>query len=594
MAIEIPHDVALFLNFLGVPYPDINEDQVRELATHVRTFADDVAGTHQSATGAITDMGSVYQGQSYRALVASWARLSSSHMERLDELCKGVAKALEIAAEVITAVKIAVLTELALLAAAYTASMAAVVATSGASAAVGQSIALAAKKLVSAMEQMLVGYILAEVLGRAIEPLEEAVSDMIKGVVYNATADLLGVDGGSDEILIDPDEVRRYAQVLDDHADDIMKHAEKFANGVSALDFTTPVGMPGAPESLAQPASGPAGTTGQPGADGRTDTGDPAAPGKALVSAPEQAAAPRNWIPGPAGETASRDSDPSTGSTGEAAPPAVKEGTGAGAPSMDRPGAVNPGGGSPGTAGSDPADPRTAGARGESSAAGTPAVRAETVTPGAGAESGPPAVRADESPGRTPETSGAAGPVDGRDEDAGRSMGAATPVTAGEGSGATTAPAMGQGSASGDNAGMQQNPWNRPSAGPNGAGDTAPGRPSGRKSRAEESTGRPVSGRRRKSARPNPWAARPAATEPARTPWARPSRPGVPAVSGVTAEGDTAPPVGSSARDRDAVPAAEAPEREKPEGSATDRQPGENVSAVAAPARTDEGPPPRV
>ena len=33
MAIEIPHDVALFLNYIGVPYPDINEDQVRALGT---------------------------------------------------------------------------------------------------------------------------------------------------------------------------------------------------------------------------------------------------------------------------------------------------------------------------------------------------------------------------------------------------------------------------------------------------------------------------------------------------------------------------------------------------------------------------------
>ncbi|NUP26806.1 MAG: hypothetical protein HOQ44_08950, partial [Nocardia sp.] len=115
MAIEIPHEVAAFLNFIGVPYPDINEDQVRELAGHVRTFADEVSGTHSAATGAIGEMGSVYQGESYRALVASWANLSSSHMEKLDELCRGVARALEIASDVIAAVKVAVLTELVVL-----------------------------------------------------------------------------------------------------------------------------------------------------------------------------------------------------------------------------------------------------------------------------------------------------------------------------------------------------------------------------------------------------------------------------------------------------------------------------------------------
>ncbi|MFF0454382.1 hypothetical protein [Nocardia africana] len=60
MAVEIPHDVALFLNYAGVPYPDINEDQVRALGTHVRNFANGVADTHDTATGVITDMRNVY------------------------------------------------------------------------------------------------------------------------------------------------------------------------------------------------------------------------------------------------------------------------------------------------------------------------------------------------------------------------------------------------------------------------------------------------------------------------------------------------------------------------------------------------------
>jgi hypothetical protein len=65
MPIEMPHEVALFLNFCGVPYPDINEDDVRRLGEHVREFAGNVQQTHQSATRAVKDMGSVYSGYSY-------------------------------------------------------------------------------------------------------------------------------------------------------------------------------------------------------------------------------------------------------------------------------------------------------------------------------------------------------------------------------------------------------------------------------------------------------------------------------------------------------------------------------------------------
>lgn len=292
MAIEIPHEVAMFLNFVGVPYPDINEDRVRQLAGHVRTFAQEVADTHAAASGAISDMGAVYQGQSYRALVASWARLGSSHMERLDELCGAVVTALEIAAEVIAAVKIAVSAELGLLATAYGTAMAATVAAAGTSAALGRSITAAAKQLVKAMEQMLIAYILAEVLGKAIEPLEDAVGEMITGVVYDAAADLLGVDtGGNDVLHIDPDEVRRYAQVLDDHADDIMGHAERFAGNVAALDFTTPVGP--APAHPGPPGTAPAGP-GRP-----LFAGIPAAQraSRQHATALRSGAGARNWIP---------------------------------------------------------------------------------------------------------------------------------------------------------------------------------------------------------------------------------------------------------------------------------------------------------
>ncbi|ONM46356.1 hypothetical protein [Nocardia donostiensis] len=244
MPIEIPSEVVVFLNYLGVPYPDINEDDVRALAEHVRTFADSVQQTHESATGAINEMGSVYSGYSYQALIAAWASMSSSHMERLDMMCRAVATALEVAADVITVVKAVVLAELAALAAAYMTAMAAAVATGGASAALAQTFALAARRLCSAMQEMLIAYVLAEVLGKAIEPLEQAVADMVNGVVYDLASDALDVSPNSaGPLTIDPDEVMRYADVLDKHADDILEHAKNFSDNVSALDFTTRTGF---------------------------------------------------------------------------------------------------------------------------------------------------------------------------------------------------------------------------------------------------------------------------------------------------------------------------------------------------------------
>ncbi|WP_280315203.1 hypothetical protein [Nocardia abscessus] len=243
MAIDLPHEVALFLNFLGVPYPDIDEDQVRELARQVQTFATNMQNTHESASNVVRDMGSVYSGYSYEALVASWARMSAIHMADLDQACRAVAKALDIAADVITAVKIAVLAELTAMAASYAASMAATAATGGISAALTTALRAAATRLVSAMEQSLIAYLAAEVISKAIEPLEHTIERMINPAVYGAAKDVLDVPTPDSStvvpLYIEPDEVLRYAAALDAHADRILEHSAVFAENVAALDFTT-------------------------------------------------------------------------------------------------------------------------------------------------------------------------------------------------------------------------------------------------------------------------------------------------------------------------------------------------------------------
>jgi outer membrane murein-binding lipoprotein Lpp len=50
MAIELPGEVVSFLQFIGVNWPNVNEDKVREFASHVRDFASKVDGTHQDST----------------------------------------------------------------------------------------------------------------------------------------------------------------------------------------------------------------------------------------------------------------------------------------------------------------------------------------------------------------------------------------------------------------------------------------------------------------------------------------------------------------------------------------------------------------
>jgi hypothetical protein len=83
MAIELPGEVAQFLQFIGINWPQINEDKVREFASHVREFAQNIDDTHQQATATVKAMGQHYQANTYvrlravlRELAGSWGTSS--------------------------------------------------------------------------------------------------------------------------------------------------------------------------------------------------------------------------------------------------------------------------------------------------------------------------------------------------------------------------------------------------------------------------------------------------------------------------------------------------------------------------------------
>ncbi|KAA8881865.1 hypothetical protein F3087_40040 [Nocardia colli] len=148
-----------------------------------------------------------------------------------------MATALEVAAEVIAVVQAAVLVELAALAASFIATMA-----TPAGPAAGPLIAAAARRICEQMWQSLLAYVAFEVVEKAIAPLEDSVKRLVDGVVYDAMSDAIGVapPAGSTAVplIIEPDELRRYAEILDSLADDIVEHAAVFADHVAGLEFT--------------------------------------------------------------------------------------------------------------------------------------------------------------------------------------------------------------------------------------------------------------------------------------------------------------------------------------------------------------------
>ncbi|GAA2264109.1 MULTISPECIES: WXG100-like domain-containing protein [Kitasatospora] len=241
MAIELPDEVVSFLQFIGVNWPNVNEDHVRELASHIRDFADNVDGTHQASTATVRQMSEAYEGQSYEALLAAWTHMSGNHMTELIDACHVVATALDVAADVIVGMKTAAIAELVVLAATFVADQAAAVVTFGAAEAAEILVIKAAEAAVDYLEQQLVQHIIGEVIEKAIDPLVDVVGKAVSGLVYQAAADALGVPvggvGAGAHFRVDPAVLTRHAETMAQHAQAVAGHADELRTKLAGVTF---------------------------------------------------------------------------------------------------------------------------------------------------------------------------------------------------------------------------------------------------------------------------------------------------------------------------------------------------------------------
>lgn len=240
MAIELPGEVVSLLSFIGINWPTVNEDKVREFAAHVREFAESVESAHRDSTATIHALGEAYEGASYEALLAKWSQVSDAHFNELVQACHVVATALDVAAGVIVAMKIETIGELVLLAAALVADQAAAVATFGLAEAAVIAIEEAGKRLVNYLEQQLEQYIIGQVIEAAINPLVEVVAGAVSGLVFQGAEAALGVSGGGGAgtgFRVDPEALEAHAQTMHQHAETVAGHAQLFQSKIAGVSF---------------------------------------------------------------------------------------------------------------------------------------------------------------------------------------------------------------------------------------------------------------------------------------------------------------------------------------------------------------------
>lgn len=238
MAIELPGPVADLLGFIGISWPNVNEDKVRQFGQHVGEFGESLQKTHADASGSVTALGEAYQGAGYEQLLATWGEKSESQMSQLVTGCEVVSQAMDIAADVIVGMKVEAIAELVALAAQFIAAQAAAAMTFGIAEASVLLIEQEGRQLVRFLEQQLVQYVEGQVLEAAVGPLIDKVAQAISGLVYTGAAAGLGVPcGAGASVTISPSAVRAHAQQLQQHPLTVSGHGQSFASAAAGVSF---------------------------------------------------------------------------------------------------------------------------------------------------------------------------------------------------------------------------------------------------------------------------------------------------------------------------------------------------------------------
>lgn len=240
MAIELPSEVAQFLNFIGVPWINVNEDKVRDFATHVRQFATDLGDVHQDATATLKSLGTGYSGAAYEALMQMWADKSSTHLTELIDGCGVLAAALDAAADFIAAQKVACLAELAVMAVSFVADQAAAVLTFGLAEAAEALIVEGAEKLMEFAEQQIEQYIIGQVLEAALKPLMAKMDGAVQGLLMSADQAGLGAAGieVGPSFSVDLAHIGAHANQMRQHAQTVAGHTQTFTTNLRGLSFS--------------------------------------------------------------------------------------------------------------------------------------------------------------------------------------------------------------------------------------------------------------------------------------------------------------------------------------------------------------------
>ncbi len=241
MALDPPWEVVTLLNFIGIKWPMINEDTVRDVATMIQSFASDVENTHQDMTNQIQAMSEAYQGASYEILVQQWQSRSNTHMTELMDVTRVIVEALHALADYIVVQKGVAIGQLLALAASFLAAQAAAPFTFGLSEVADLGLDALADEAINLLKSMVKMYIEGQLIQAAFQKLGPVVERALEGWVFNFVDGGAPTGGGGQvgELMkVDAGALKSHANLMRVHGQTMREHAVNLTAKLSGVNYT--------------------------------------------------------------------------------------------------------------------------------------------------------------------------------------------------------------------------------------------------------------------------------------------------------------------------------------------------------------------
>ncbi|MFE5860278.1 RHS repeat-associated core domain-containing protein [Streptomyces virginiae] len=183
MAVTVPDWADTLLDLIGVAWPNVDEDAYREMADALRDFAEDLLDDGQLANNHVERLLSASKGESIEALNQHWNTVKGKHFKDIADAARTIAGAMDMAADVVEAMKYAALVQLGYLAAEAGIALSLIPVTAGLSALFGAAAMRATqevvKRLIKECVEEAVGYIVSAMTEPAVAALEGMAADLV-------------------------------------------------------------------------------------------------------------------------------------------------------------------------------------------------------------------------------------------------------------------------------------------------------------------------------------------------------------------------------------------------------------------------------